>query len=374
MPRTARLSLPGGVFHLVSRFARDEWWFDRPGARSAYLDLVEGAAESTDAQVLAYCLMSNHVHLVVVQGVAPLSRFTKSVHTGFATFAQRSRVRGKNKALGPVFAGRPRAVLVDRDAHLLELVRYVHNNPVRAGVARYARTCDWSSHQAYIGRAAAPEWLRVGHVLERFGSNPERAAARFDAFVDAGRGEIRRPDLSGAHDASEVAAARRMLGDGHRVSDGILGSEEFAQRVRADSGRVTAALSSRGQERRAGAVARPTLREVLDAVLQLLEIDVIELEHRPKSRACTHAKRLLTWVWIHEYEGQQIEVARLLTMATGAVSRLYGDAVSRAGDFDEQASAVVALLGRQRRQRTRLRTKATADALQLRYHVDVDEI
>jgi len=66
---------------------------------------------------VAYCLMSNHVHLVVVQGEAPLERLTKSVHTAFASWAQRSHRRGK--AMGPVFAGRPRGVLVDKDAHLL---------------------------------------------------------------------------------------------------------------------------------------------------------------------------------------------------------------------------------------------------------------
>ena len=142
MSRTARLSYPGGVFHVVSRFARDEWWLDRAGGREAYLASLECGAEGSDAEVLAYCLMSNHVHLVVVQGEAPLERLMKSVHTSFATWARRSRRSAK--ALGPVFAGRPRTVLVERDAYLLELVRYVHNNPVRAGVVRVARNSAWS--------------------------------------------------------------------------------------------------------------------------------------------------------------------------------------------------------------------------------------
>jgi hypothetical protein len=73
MFRTARLSLPGSV-HLVSRFARDEWWLEKPGARDAYLELLAAAADSSDGQVLAYCLMSNHVRaLGRVQATAPLS-------------------------------------------------------------------------------------------------------------------------------------------------------------------------------------------------------------------------------------------------------------------------------------------------------------
>jgi REP element-mobilizing transposase RayT len=356
---------------LVSRFARDEWWLDRAGGREAYLGLLEHAAETTRVEVLAYGLMSNHVHLVVVQGEESLERFTKSLHTGFASWAHRN-ARGK-KAQGAVFAQRPRAVLVERETYLLELVRYVHNNPVRAGVARFARSSDWTSHQAYVGRAQAPAWLRVGYVLQRFGRNPERAASEFDAFVDAGRAERRRPELSGAADAGEAAEVRRALGDGHRVSDGILGSAAFIARVRGDEERVAAALSNRGAERRAGPVGRPSVREVIDAVLELLKLDAIELSERPRTRRSAQSKRLAVWVWVHEYAGQQMDVARALQLDTSVVSRYYGQALAAAGDFDEQASAVVGLLGKRRRARGRKVTRATADALPVRYHVDVDE-
>jgi putative transposase len=371
MPRTARLSYRGGVFHVVSRFARDEWWLDRDGGRDAYLASLERAAERSDAEVLAYCLMSNHVHLVVVQGEAPLERLMKSVHTGFASWAQRSRRSGR--VLGPVFAGRPRTLLVEQDAYLLELVRYVHNNPVRAKVARAARSSVWSSHQAYIGHVEAPGWLRMGYVLRRFGSGRDRAARGFDEFVDTGRKEPRRPELSGASDSQEAAAVRRALGDSHRVSDGILGGDAFVARVRADAERVEAALSGRNTERRAGPVGRPSVREVIDAALELLDVDPIALEEQPRSQRCAQVKRLAIWVWVHEYAGQQIEVARALELDTGVVSRYYGQAIAAAGEFDQQASALTALLNRRRRPRHRAVTKAAAGAAPVRYHVDVDE-
>ena len=371
MPRTARVRVEGGVFHLVSRFARDDWWLDRPGARQAYLAQLEAAAEKSDAMVLAYCLMSNHVHLVVVQGEAPLARFTKSVHTGFARWVHAGKQRGK--AQGPVFAGRPRAVLVQEDKYLLELVRYVHNNPVRAGLARAARNSAWSSHMAYVGREPAPEWLRVGYVLRRFGRDAERAAERFDAFVNEGRAQQRRPELSGAADSGEAAQVRRALGDGHRVSDGVLGSAAFVAKVQRDAVRVQTTLSSRGSERRAGAVQRPTVREVIDAVLEYRNVDALELQERPRSRASAAIKRLAVWLWVHEYAGQQIDVARALALDTGMVSRHYGAALARAGDFDQEATAVRAILAKHARPRAREKTPATADAFPVRYHVDVAE-
>jgi REP element-mobilizing transposase RayT len=344
---------------------------DRAGAREAYLGLLGAAAEKSDTAVLAYCLMSGHVHLVLVQGQAPLERFTKSVHTGFASWA-RASWRGR-KALGPVFAGRPRMVLVERDEYLLELVRYVHNNPVRAGVVHAARSSPWSSHKAYVGRAAAPEWLRVGYVLQRFGRDPRRAAERFDAFVEQGRAEPRRPELSGALGAGEAAAVRRALGDAHRVSDGVLGSAQFVAKVRRDATRVQAALSSRGSERRSGAVSRPSLREVIDAVLEHREVDAHELSERPRSQRSAAVKRLAVWVWVHEYAGRQIELARALGFDTRAVSRHYGEALAQAGEYDKEASAITALLAKRKRPRARKVTAADADGLHVRYHVDVAE-
>jgi len=371
MPRTARVSSPGGVFHVVSRFARDEWWLDRDGARDAYLDLLAKAASTSGVEVLGYCLMSNHVHLVVVQGEAPLQRFMKSLHTGFAGWAHRSKARVK--AQGPVFAGRPRMVLVERDSYLLELLRYVHNNPVRAGLVRFARNSAWSSHRAYVGRVVPPEWLRVGYVLQRSGRGAQQAMARFDAFVDEGREQTRRPELSGASDAGEAAQARRALGDGHRVSDGVLGSEAFVARVGKDADRVEATLSSRGSERRTGAVGRPTVRAVIDAVLEWLDVDPIVLEQRPRCRKSADAKRLAVWVWVHEYAGQQSDVARALSLHTSVVSYYYGQALRQAGDFDERATAITGLLNKKNGARKPRVTKATERALPMRYHVDVEE-
>ncbi len=310
---------------------------------------------------------------MVAQGDSPLERLTKSVHTGFAAWVRRNQRR--RRALGPVFAGRPRAIVVDRDTHLLELVRYVHNNPVRAGVVTRAGKSRWSSHRCYIGETAAPDWLRAGYVLERFGKRASRARAKFDAFVLDGRKEGRRADLSGAANAREAAEVRQQVGDGYRTSDGILGDEAFVARVLSDSKAVDAALAARGTEFRRGAAGRPPIRRLWEIVQRGLELDPVQIELRPRAKAHVHARRLLTWLWVREYAGKQIEVARLLSVTTPTVADYMRFAVCHAADFDEQGSALATLVAKRRRLSTKPRARASAreDAIRVRYHVAVDE-
>ncbi len=367
MPRTARISYPGGVFHVVTRFARNDWWLDKPGARDAYRTAIGQALATHDATVVAYCLMSNHVHLVVIQGQTSLERFLKSVHTGFAHWVRRHW--GDTCALGPVFAGRPRMTLVSQEGHLATLIRYVHNNPVRAGVAESAAKCDWSSHQEYVGLKAPASWLGIGVGLAAFGTDASSAAARFDAFVGAGVGEARRPELSGATNASEAAAVRRALGDGHRISGGVLGDDTFVKQVRASIAHARAGLSQRETARHGSDSGRPGVREVIDATLAALRVDPLELELRPKARRSGAAKQLATWVWVHEYGGRQIDVARALGESTGSVSRHYGAAVAAAAALDETATRVTAIL----RQGRASGPTGQSEPLPVRYHVDVDE-
>lgn len=362
MPRRARLDYPGGVFHVISRFAHDEWWFDRKGARSAYLEQIARRADKTDARVLAYCLMSNHLHLVVVQGEQPLSSLFKAVHTGFASWVRRSSRR--KGPIGHVFAGRPKMLLVEEDPYLDELVRYVHNNPVRAEVVERAQESAWSSHRAYIGLDAKPEWLHAGYVLGRFAKRARTAARRFDAFVDDGRLSPRDPVLSGDTASAVAQEARDAAGDAHRLSDGILGSDEFQREVMNSARVVEAALSKRGEHIRRGRRGRPELRDLVDQVMSILEIDPWELDARPRSRRCAHAKRLVLWVWVRELDGRQSDVAREFGLSTSAVAQQLARCTSEMDRYEREASAVLARLPQVAKSREQVR---------VRYFVDVDE-
>ena len=185
MARPLRIEFPGAIYHVTSRGDRRDPIFVDDVDRVALLGILAQAAQRFDAQLLAYCLMGNHYHLVLHTRQANLSLFMRHLN-GVYTQGYNRR-HGK---VGHVFQGRFKAILVDRDAYLLALCRYVELNPVRAGLAAAAADWVWSSYSAHAGLKDAPEWLDTaglhGHLLgrpARGAADHRRAARRYAALV-----------------------------------------------------------------------------------------------------------------------------------------------------------------------------------------------
>jgi len=189
MARIARITVPGVLHHVISRFVDRDWFFASADARHRHLALLGRALAKSDWRCVAYCLMSNHIHLAMVGGEHDLESWTKRVNSPFATWLNQQRGR-----LGPVFADRPAVYLVPRDREAA-VIAYIHNNPVRAKVVANARASTWSSHQAYVGLAKPPPWLHVRDGLRRAGCATDRA--RFDELVeDLADAALDLPDLA----------------------------------------------------------------------------------------------------------------------------------------------------------------------------------
>jgi len=332
--RSLRLDQPGGVFHLISRALNRQPLLEGDDERSHYLALLAEASRRTDARVLAYAIMSNHVHLVVRAGDEPLWRLVKRVHVGYANWKNHRAGR-----LGPVFADRFKAILVEQDPYLLELVRYVHLNPVRAGVVARPEESTWTSHRFYAGQAPAPEWLDAGFVLDQLA--PDRAAARaaYLAFVDQGLGGGRSPVLSGdtwLETAREVARAFRTEA---RVSGPIVGTEAFVADVLGSMAKVPVpvALRKRADVR----ATRPPLDALVDLACEVAGVERVAFDERPKQRASTLARQLLARVWVQEYRGTQAEVAAHLKAPAAVVSRWYARSVEKAHEQESSYRELV---------------------------------
>jgi REP element-mobilizing transposase RayT len=154
MSRPLRIEFPGAVYHITSRGDRREPIYRDDADRRAHLEIIAQAMARFDAQVLAYCQMGNHCHLVLYTRSANLSRLMRHVNGVYTqTFNRRHGL------VGHLFQGRFKAVVVDRDAYLLALCRYVERNPVAAGVVAHPADWAWSSCRAHLLRTPTPPWL-----------------------------------------------------------------------------------------------------------------------------------------------------------------------------------------------------------------------
>lgn len=159
MTRPLRIEFPGAVYHVTSRGDRREPIFEDDADRQAFVGIVALALNRFDACALAFCLMGNHYHLVLHTRQANLSALMRQIN-GVYTQAYNRR----HAKVGHLFQGRFKAILVDRDAYLLEVCRYVDLNPVRAAMVADPAQWPWSSYRAHTGLTAAPSWLDTSAV------------------------------------------------------------------------------------------------------------------------------------------------------------------------------------------------------------------
>lgn len=166
MARALRLEFPGAVYHVTCRGDRREPIYRDDVDRVSHLDVLAQATDRFDAQVLAYCLMGIHFHLVLHTRSANLSRLMRHVNGVYT-----QRFNRRHGLTGHLFQGRFKSIFVDRDAYLLALCRYVERNPVAAGMVRRAEDWPWSSCRAHLGLAPTPDWLDSdglhGYLLAR---------------------------------------------------------------------------------------------------------------------------------------------------------------------------------------------------------------
>ena len=178
MARPPRLQFPGAVYHVTARGNEQRPIFRDDLDRREYLDRIAHYRERFRFQLLAYCLMTNHVHLAVRSGAVPLSRVMAGLQSSYTQWFNRRHGR-----VGHLFQGRYKAFLVQEDRYLLALIRYVHLNPVAAGIVESASGYSWSSDR-YFRRGTGPAWLDLDGVLPTLGSNRQSAVRRYVELVD----------------------------------------------------------------------------------------------------------------------------------------------------------------------------------------------
>ncbi len=183
MSRPLRLEFPHALYHVTSRGDRREDIYLTDSDRQAWLAVLAQVCQRFGWIVHAYCLMSNHYHVLVETPQANLSQGMRQLNGVYTQFF--NRAHGK---VGHVFQGRFKAIVVDKEGYLLELARYIVLNPVRAGMRADAKDWPWSSYGAMVGSVAAPLWLATDALLGQFAPTLARARALYVDHVRAGVG------------------------------------------------------------------------------------------------------------------------------------------------------------------------------------------
>jgi putative transposase len=215
MARPLRIEYPGAYYHIMNRGLSRRDIFSEDKGRGQFLDLLSDISRLWKIEIYAYCLMDNHYHLLVQTPKGGLSRAMRHLDGIYTQKFNRSHHRD-----GPLFRGRYKAILIDAEEYFLSVVRYIHQNPVQAGVVSDMDRYRWSSHRGYLYQSERPQWLNTRSVLSRFGRLKEYREFMHSEMekevVDFYKGPYQRPILG---DRGFVELVRERLGDRARVEE-----------------------------------------------------------------------------------------------------------------------------------------------------------
>lgn len=264
--------MPGACYHVTLRGNHRQDIFFCDGDRLLLERYVAVALERVGARVHAYCWMTNHIHLLIQVADTPLGAFMQRIGTRFAR-----AVQARVPTTGHLFQNRYHALLVDVDRYFVALLRYIHLNPVRAGLVADPVEYRWSSHRAYLGLAAS-NWLETGFGLRMFDTDPGRARDLYRCFVGqsigaAGDQQLIRPLQGEPRVLGDVAFLKTI--ERKAAARGLPGRslEAIAREVCAEEGVTLAELVSVAQRRRVararGIVAARALAEGTASVSEI---------------------------------------------------------------------------------------------------------
>jgi putative transposase len=183
MARRPRLLAPGVLYHVIVRGNQRQKTFQDDGDYQAYLERLGRYRKKLGVTVYAYCLMPNHVHLLVETGFQPLSRFMQGLQQSYTQYFNR-----RYRKVGHLFQGRYKAIVCDKDEYLLTLIRYIHLNPVRSKMVQTAEDYRYSGHRVYADGQGS-EVLEPSRVLEMLGGKAQYRKFLLEGSKDGHRDE-----------------------------------------------------------------------------------------------------------------------------------------------------------------------------------------
>lgn len=313
MPRGPRLDAPGALHHVMVRGMERRAIFRSKQDREDFISRLTTVCVETGLVVLAWALLPNHVHLLVRTGRRPLATAMRRLLTGYAVNFNR-----RHRRVGHLFQNRYKSILVEQDPYLLELVRYIHLNPLRIGlVLDLTALADypWTGHSALLGRVPRP-WQAVAEVVSQFGPQTARARRAYRAFIQDGTALGRRPELQGgglrrsAGGWQEVVALRRGR-ERWAADERILGSSDFVSQMLREAPRPPPPVPV--------TQARNALPVLLRRVAQAFGVTVAECCGGSRRRSVVAARAALSRLAVEGLGIPVVTVARVLGVSSQAI-------------------------------------------------------
>ena len=316
MPRTARIDAPGALHHIICRGIERRQIFQDNADRNNFINRLSTILKQTSTYCYAWALIPNHFHLLLRTGKEPIATVMRRLLTGYAVSYNR-----RHRRSGHLFQNRYKSILCQKDPYLLELVRYLHLNPLRAGVVSSLKELDrypYSGHSRLMGKIK-DQWQDVDTVLALFDKKRSLAQKKYREFVEKGILEGKKPELTGGGLIRSVGgwgvlkSMRRM--DVHFKSDErILGDSDFVDTVLQDAAEKMErkyCLKAKGYD----------FNALVERVSGIFKIEVKQLLSPSKQPERVMARSVLSYWAVRELGISGTAVGERLGLSQSAVSR-----------------------------------------------------
>ena len=316
MPRKARIDAPGALQHIIIRGIERKKIYRDAKDKNVFLKRFGKVISESSTACYAWALMDNHAHLLLRTGATPIATVMRRVLTGYAQYFNR-----RYKRHGQLFQNRYKSILCEEDTYFLELVRYIHLNPVRAGMVKSLKTLNgyrFSGHAVLMGKRDR-EWQDRKYVLRHFAQSEVDAVKGYQAFVRKGLDQGKRPELTGGgliRSAGGWAAVKTLRSVGARIKgdERILGSGEFVENA--------LKLANEAFERRTHlGMQGITLVMLIKKVADYHKVDPVDLSTNSKVAQVSKARAVLCYLCVREFGYSCAEMARRLNVSPSTVSK-----------------------------------------------------
>ena len=331
MPRKARIDAPGGLHHVIVRGIERGKIFRSDYDRKNFLNRLGRLIPETQTDCFAWALIPNHVHLFLRTGSIPVSVLMSRLLTGYAVWFNK-----KYRRHGQLFQNRYKSILCQEDPYLKELVRYIHLNPLRAGLVEDIKKLDkhqWCGHSVLMSQTQQP-WQNVDYVYGLFSEKKRLARTRYRMYVEKGILDGKRHDLTGggllrSSGGWAVLKGLRKVGIRVKADERILGDSDFVENVLRSAEEQ---LEQKDELKASGY----DFNRVARRVAEVMEMEIEQVTAFGKSPQTVKARSLLCF-WAHRKLGMTtIEIGKRLNISQSAVSRssMRGQQIERDNRFE----------------------------------------